>query len=689
MDTKHSLIFEDTTTKLVRPKQTIQDLEELYLNQQTKRKEFEQQLNKNRLNYGQWLRYARWELDHNHDFARARSIMERALDVNIEHVPFWTSYIQFELIHRNVNHARNLLERATKILPKVNKLWFLYVQTEEMLKNYSMVRQIFERWLAWHPDEGAWDAYIYFEKRYDEVDNVRSLYQRYIREFPRGEVWLKWVNYELQNNRNDVEHIRAVFESAVDWLLEKNVDEKFPEIVGKWLNWEVECMEYDRVNGMRKLLLDESKFAFSTSIRSALYDAVSDTEKIIGDKCAIEDSITLKRKLKFKLDIEQNRTNYDSWWSYIDMIEKDHDKYQIRQAFKEACSCVPQDTYKSDKWRKFVMLWVRFAFWEEFDNHDIDAARYVWNECLAVIPHKHFTSGKVWIGFAEFELRNDTEDGLTKFRKLMGRALGQMNKLGPKRNILEHYIAIEKNLAEWDRVRQIYQKWLEYTLVFGQSCNGLVKEYLEFETSLGETGRCESLLQTVFELIKNEDASSSFDQTEMFNLAVSFFTEEMKYDKIRKLFRDLVTSNPTTDNWISFALFESTIPTATQLDQFLKSNDAVLEIEVGEEQMENTRSIFKEADAYFAKVHDVEGRKVVLEGWKQYELANGDERSVTVVQEKLPKRVKKRRTVDGIEEEYFEWEFPEATIESETSPQPPPSINKFLANARKWAENKQ
>ena len=689
MDTKHLLIFEDTTTKLARPKQTIQDLEELYLNQQTKRKEFEQQLNKNRLNYGQWLRYARWELDHNHDFARARSIMERALDVNIEHVPFWTLYIQFELIHRNVNHARNLLERATKILPKVNKLWFLYVQTEEMLKNYSMVRQIFERWLAWHPDEGAWDAYIYFEKRYDEVDNVRSLYQRYIREFPRGEVWLKWVNYELQNNRNDVEHIRAVFESAVDWLLEKNVDEKFPEIVGKWLNWEVECMEYDRVNGMRKLLLDESKFAFSTSIRSALYDAVSDTEKIIGDKCAIEESITLKRKLKFKLDIEQDRTNYSSWWSYIDIIEKGHDKYQIRQAFKEACLSVPQDTYKSDKWRKFVMLWVRFAFWEEFDNRDIDAARHVWNECLTVIPHKNFTLGKVWIGFAEFELRNDTEDGLTKFRKLMGRALGQMNKVGPKRNILKHYVAIEKKLAEWDRVRQIYQKWLEYTLVFGQPCNGLVKEYLEFETSLGETGRCESLLQTVFELIKNEDALKSFDQTEMFNLAVSFFTEEMKYDKIRKLFRDLVTSNPTTDNWISFALFESTIPTATQLDQFLKSNDAVLEIEVGQEQMENTRSIFKEADAYFAKVHDVEGRKVVLEGWKQYELANGDERSVTVVQEKLPKRVKKRRTVDGIEEEYFEWEFPEATIESETSPQPPPSINKFLANARKWAENKQ
>ncbi|KAI5958379.1 CLF1 [Candida theae] len=687
MESNRQLIFEDTTTKLARPKQTIQDLEELHLYQQTKRKEFEQQLNKNRLNNGQWLRYARWELDHNHDFARARSIMERALDVNIEHVPFWTQYIQFELIHKNVNHARNLLERATSVLPKVNKLWFLYVQTEEMLKNYSMVRQIFERWLTWHPDQSAWDAYIHFESRYDEVGNVRNLFQRYLLEYPSGTVWLKWVNYELHHNRKDVEHIRAVFESAVDSLVEK-IDETLPEIVAEWLIWEVECIEYDRVMGIRKLLTDESKFGFATSLRYALYNAISETEKLVGNKIPIEESILLTRKLKYKQDVEDDGTNFDSWWSYIDIIEHSRDMTQIRKAFESACLNTPQDAYKSDKWKQFIMLWIRFAFWEEFDNGDIDAARKVWNECLAVIPHKNFTAGKVWIGLAEFELRNNPEDGLTIFRKVMGRALGQMNYIGPKRNILKHYIATERKLGEWDRVRQLFQKWLEFALVFGQPCNEIVKEYLEFEKFLGETARCESLLQIVTGMAKNEVIAQSFDQNEMFSLAVSFYAEEMNYGEIRKLYRDLVSGKPTTDNWISFALFESTIPTAEQLERFLSSNDTMLEVEVGDEQTENTRAVFDEAVTYFKKVNDIEGRKTVLEAWNQYELVNGNEQSVAAVSQKLPKRVKKRRTVDGIEEEYYEWEFPNDT-DPEPSSQPKPSVNKFLENARKWAQSKQ
>lgn len=687
---KYQLIFEDTTTKLSRPKQAIQDLEELRFYQQTKRKEFEQQLNKNRLNYGQWLRYARWELDHNHDFARARSIMERALDVNIEHIPFWTQYIQFELIHKNVNHARNLLERATAALPKVSKLWFLYVQTEEMFQNYQMVRQIFEKWLTWHPNESAWDAYISFETRYDEVGNVRAIYQRYVQLFPSGEVWLKWINYELQNNENDVEHTRAVFESAVDSLLDKS-DETFPDIVAKWLYWEVKCMEYQRVQAIRRLLLNESKFTFSTGIQIALLNAISEVEKQIGDKGSIEESITLQRKAKYKNDIEKDETNYDSWWAYIDLIEQSHEIDNLRQIFKDACLRVPQDTYKSGKWRKFIMIWVKFAFWEEFDNGDINAARNIWNECLSIIPHKQFILGKAWVGLADFELRNNTdEDGLAKFRKVMGRALGQMNKLGPKKNILQHYIATEKKLAEWDRVRQIYQKWLECALVFRLNCDGIFKEYLEFESSLGETRRCESLYQMAFELIKNEDVVSCFNQKELFKMAVSFYTDEMKYDEIRKLYKNLVLTAPSADNWISFALFESTIPTVEQLERFLQSDNELLEVEVGEEQIGKSRDVFRKAENHFKNLNDIEGRKAVLGAWKQYEEVNGDEISMAEVQQKLPKRVKKRRTVDGIEEEYFVWEFPNDPVELINPSQPTPSINKFLANAKKWAEsNKQ
>ena len=68
--------FEKGKSTFTTPRQTIQDIEELNSYQQTKRREFEQHIHKNRLNLKQWIRYAKWEVENNHDFARARSILK-------------------------------------------------------------------------------------------------------------------------------------------------------------------------------------------------------------------------------------------------------------------------------------------------------------------------------------------------------------------------------------------------------------------------------------------------------------------------------------------------------------------------------------------------------------------------------------------------------------------------------------
>lgn len=70
----------------------------------------------------------------------------------------------------------------------------------------------------------------------------------------------------------------------------------------------------------------------------------------------------------------------------------------------------------------------------------------------------------------------------------------------------------------------------------------------------------------------------------------------------------------------------------------------------------------------------------VLEAWKEYEEINGTDDSLAEVVRKLPTRVKKRRTVDFIEEEYMEYVFP-----SDEEDQAPKGMSKFLANAKKWA----
>ena len=63
------------------PTQRFEDLEELKEYQGRKRREFEDYVRRNRVRLTNWLQYAQWELDQK-EFARARSVFERALDVH-------------------------------------------------------------------------------------------------------------------------------------------------------------------------------------------------------------------------------------------------------------------------------------------------------------------------------------------------------------------------------------------------------------------------------------------------------------------------------------------------------------------------------------------------------------------------------------------------------------------------------
>lgn len=58
------------------------------------------------------------------DFFRARSIYERALDVDHRNITLWLKYAEMEMKSRQVNHARNIWDRAITILPRVNQFWY-------------------------------------------------------------------------------------------------------------------------------------------------------------------------------------------------------------------------------------------------------------------------------------------------------------------------------------------------------------------------------------------------------------------------------------------------------------------------------------------------------------------------------------------------------------------------------------
>lgn len=667
--------FDNKDKPLYRPKQSIQDLEELRSFQLTKRREYEQQLNKNRLNFGQWIRYAKWEADHNKDIVRARSIFERALDVNVQHIPFWIHYIQFELSNKNINHARNLLDRGTTTLPRVNKLWFLYVQTEETLKNYTMVRTIFERWLDWRPDYSAWDAYVNFEKRYDEYDNIRRIFVRYVKESPSGETWLKWIEMELRASRSTKQSqvIRSVFEAAVDSCLSNKKllgDAKLALIISKWADWEVSVREYERARLIYTLLLDpNTRITLLETQRQEIHHSFTQFEKTHGNKDTIETSIISKRRLKYETDLKSEPCDYDAWWALLNIADNHNELIKL---FDQAVSYSPKDPTKTIKWKRYILLWVRYALWQEYDNKDVEAARIIWNNCLKSIP-KTIIFGKIWIRFAEFELRNSD---LLRARKVLGRAIGQSTR--PKRNILRFYIGLEKRLGEWDRVRKLYERWLELCAMSDENTLEVLTEYVEFERTLNEHDRVIAIYNIGIQLIDSD--VKVLPQENLYISFINYYKDEMKYAEARSLYRGLVAKYPSPKVWISLALFESSIASEAQLKVYNESEEDEFEFTVEDEHREATRKIFKEANQYY-KISKQE-RLVILEAWKNYEITHGDKESQDLVDAKLPTIVKRKKTVDGVEEEYVDYIFPEDEVKTA-------GLNKFLANARKWKLNSE
>ena len=151
--TAEQLLHEAAATKLERvappPRQKITDAAELADIQMRKRKEFEDNIRKNRTVMSNWIKYAQWE-ESQQEFARSRSIYERALDVDHRNVAVWLKYAEMEMRHKQINHARNVWDRAVTILPRAKQFWYKYTYMEEMLGNVPGARQV-SPWFYKHP----------------------------------------------------------------------------------------------------------------------------------------------------------------------------------------------------------------------------------------------------------------------------------------------------------------------------------------------------------------------------------------------------------------------------------------------------------------------------------------------------------------------------------------------------------
>lgn len=425
------------------PTQRIMGEEELNDYKLKKRIDFENNLRRQKHHIYTWIKYATWE-ESLQEFRRARSIFERAIDIDYKNISLWLKYAEMEMRHKFINHARNVWERACTYLPRVDQFWYKYAYMEEMLGNYNRARAIFEKWMTWNPPESAWMAYFKFEQRMSEFENCRKIMYRYLEAFPKLESYLKVARYE-EKNRNR-EAARQIYEKALEDLGDGGMKEVYFLYFAKF---ETKCKEIERAREIYRYGLEN----IPKEKAYKLYDAYVMFEKQHGTKDEIDDLILNKRRLLYREKVNANPLNYDAWFDLTNLELSTGSFDRVRETFKEAVKNAPPAQEKRF-WRRYIYLWINYAVFEELDANNIENANAVYEQVLNLIPHHIFTFSKIWIMYAHFQLRCKNLD---KVRKIFGMAIGKC----PREKIFNAYVELELQLANIDRCRKIYEKYLE------------------------------------------------------------------------------------------------------------------------------------------------------------------------------------------------------------------------------------
>lgn len=647
------------------PTQRFADLEELHEFQGRKRKEFEDYVRRNRINMNNWMRYAQWELEQK-EFKRARSVFERALDVDSTSVTLWIRYIEAEMKSRNINHARNLLDRAVTILPRIDKLWYKYCYMEEMLGNIPGTRQVFERWMSWEPDEAAWSSYIKLEKRYGEFQRAREIFQRFTMVHPEPRNWIKWARFEEEYGTSDL--VREVFGTAVEALGDDFMDER---LFIAYARFEAKLKEYERARAIYKYALD--RMARSKSI--SLHKAYTTFEKQFGDREGVEDVIISKRRVQYEEQVKENPKNYDAWFDYARLEETSGDVDRVRDVYERAIAQIPP-TQEKRHWRRYIYLWIFYAIWEEMESKDVERARQVYQECLKLIPHKKFTFAKIWLMKAQFEIR---QQQLQAARKTLGQAIGMC----PKDKLFKGYVELEIKLFEFVRCRTLYEKHIEWNPA---NCQAWIK-FAELERGLDDLERT----RAIFELAISQQV---LDMPELLWKAyIDFEEEEGEYDRTRQLYERLLEKTDHVKVWISYAHFEINVP-----DDDEDEAEEDEEKPVSEAAKARARKIFeralksmKDKDLKDEVCHILSAnfltllltafqRVSLLNAHLSFERTHGSEEDIEKVQKQMPRKTKRRRKLDDDSyEEYVDYVFPADDEQTK-------KLSNFLAMAQSWKQ---
>ena len=652
----------------------VHDAEEYQSHLADRRKHFEDNIRYRREHVGNWVKYARFEED-NRELERARSIFERALEVEHRSGELWLRYAEFELRQEFVAHARNVLDRAVQILPRIDFLWYKYVFVEEMVGDIPKARAVFERWMKWKPSDNAWLAFARLETKYGSHERAEQIMRDYVNAYPGITSFCrfaKWAEFEAKR----IDLARTVWESALTELDPEDIKSEGARLFKQFSSFEERQGEYERARVIFQHAIsllhlsptgEDDKFGQEgdneelskneTYRRKELYQAYVLFEKKHGSKEGIETVIVQKQRGQYKARMEANGFDYDGWLEWaaleqeyesqlVDEGAKTQQRERVRDTFEQAVSHVPPYSTDKEPWRRYIYVWIYYAVYEELTCGEGARAAQVYQTCLnSVIPHKEFTFSKIWILAAKVYVRMKELD---KARKLFGRAIGTLSKDLPHKTakIFQEYIALEAALGEVDRCRALYTQYLK---VLPHNSQGWT-QYATMEQGCGETDRCRALLELAIQ-------QESLDMPEqVWKHYIDFEIEEQEHTKARYLYERLLEQTGHVKVWISYAQFEAATPDLEEED---KENGWA---KTG---LERARAIMEKAYDQLKQEELTEERVLLLDAWRVMEKTHGTPAAVAKVEEMLPRRIKRKRMRHDDEgqevgwEEYFDYQFPD------------------------------
>ncbi|KAJ3512392.1 hypothetical protein NLJ89_g3549 [Agrocybe chaxingu] len=572
------------------PDQRLQDLEELAEYRARQRRDFEQRVIRNKVHIKEWMNYANWEASQN-ELPRARSIFERALGVNSNSVPLWLAYVDMELKARNVNHALNLLSRGVTLLPRASQLWYKHVYLSELLQDVPSTRRVFERWMQWEPEDGAW-------------------------------IWVKWAKFEEERGR--VDRAREVLQAASERFGEDEEGmEKTQAVFVAFAKMETKLKEYERARTIYKFAL--SRVPQSKS--SKLLWAYTKFEKQYSTQQTIDNTAAVRRRVQYEADLSKASHDYDLWLECIRVEEDSWRQLKSEGATQEALDAtasyvvglyeraVAQVPFTIEKvhWRRYIFLWFNYALFEEIEKKDNAKARKIYQTAIQVIPHKHFTFAKLWLMFAKFELR---QLDVNAARKIMGTAIGMC----PKGALFKGYIDLEIKLREFDRVRKLYEKYIEF-----DPTNSLTWiQYATLEAQLGDFART----RAIFDLALSQPSLSVPELT--WKAFIDFEMQQGDRQAARALYERLVALKGHVQAWISYAMFEVE-PMPVQHEDWEEEEQETKEREMMPGDSGLARAVFERAYQDLRRRGFKDERAVLLEAWNTFEEKYGNPEGVVKV----------------------------------------------------------